>query len=146
MDPRSENENGSRNFWAQFMQNIGGAKTEGEILSDALSDKTEKMTFLIPIYEKMPESPSPDPAEGSCSVFASSEKSFSRHLFVMKEEELLAESEASVFAQGQINQREKEKNSAKAWLFALPVLSALFAQGMLFFEKNIKKAYFVKNQ
>ncbi|MBQ3075461.1 MAG: hypothetical protein IJC26_05280 [Clostridia bacterium] len=81
VDPRSEGPGGSRNFWAQYMQNIGAAKTEGDFLAEHLQSSSGALRFLIPVYENMPSEPCPDPAEGSVSVFADAPFSESRHLF-----------------------------------------------------------------
>lgn len=67
VDPRS-----SRNFWGQYMQNVGAALSEGR--STYLSYKEagileSEFTFLIPVYSGMPTS-CPDPSNGN-SLYSS---------------------------------------------------------------------------
>ncbi len=81
VDPRSVGAGGSRNFWAQYMQNIGAAKTEGDFLSESLKQSDAPLHFLIPIYDNMPPSPSADPAGGVCAVFADGGAKNSKHLY-----------------------------------------------------------------
>ncbi len=143
VDPRSENEKGSRNFWAQFMQNIGGAKTEGEILSEHLLKKEEKMSFLIPVYEKMPTEPCPDPAKGTCPVFASEKMTSSRHLILSKEAPLSKEARAEEGKESVL--LKKEEPFVKREFFYLPLFLALCAAGLSLLEKkSLNKGLFVK--
>lgn len=75
VDARSAENGKSRNFWGQYMQNIGGAKLEAQAVFSAFEKASlleEKLSFLIPVYEKMPEKPAPDPAGGSCPAFSAS--------------------------------------------------------------------------
>ncbi len=68
VDSRSD-----RNFWGQYMQNVGGALTEGRTLytSFASIDALDSTcTFLIPVYGCMPSQSSADPARGTCSYLA----------------------------------------------------------------------------
>ena len=81
VDPRSVGNGGSRNFWAQYMQNIGAAKTEGDFLAESLQDSDAPLHFLIPVYDNMPTEPSADPAGGVCAVFADGGAKASRHLY-----------------------------------------------------------------
>ncbi len=81
VDPRSEGTGGSRNFWAQYMQNIGAAKTEGDFLAKSLGTSSAPLHFFIPVYDNLPESPSVDPAGGVCAVFADGSLQYSRHLY-----------------------------------------------------------------
>ena len=73
VDPRCRTEKGgSRNFWGQYMQNIGAAFSESVNIFNAL--KKQKLLempfrFVIPVYENMPELPSPDPADGKCIYY-----------------------------------------------------------------------------
>lgn len=68
LDARSRTpQGGSRNFWGQYMQNIGAAFSEGKVLYETLADfgaLEEAHSFLIPVFEGMPESPAPDPSDG----------------------------------------------------------------------------------
>ncbi len=62
VDPRS-----TRNFWGQYMQNVGAALSEGR--SAYLSYKEagileSEFVFLIPVYSDMPADPCPDPSGG----------------------------------------------------------------------------------
>ena len=69
IDPRAGT---SVNFTSQYMQNIAGAFTEGRSLyqSFAANDTLDApCQFLIPIYEDMPSKPSPDPANGNCTLY-----------------------------------------------------------------------------
>ncbi len=132
VDPRSENEKGSRNFWAQFMQNIGGAKTEGEMLAKALCDNKEKMTFLIPFYENMPSDPCPDPAKGTCLVFAAEQEPLSAHAILSQEKKTAKEKEF----QNDSPFLKKEDFSVKREFFAVPMVLALCALGILLIEKK----------
>lgn len=82
VDPRSVQNGKSRNFWGQYMQNIGGAKAEAEAIFAALEKADlleEGFCFLIPVYEKMPAEPVPDPAEGACAAFALLPEKNARH-------------------------------------------------------------------
>ena len=81
VDARSEGPGGSRNFWAQYMQNIGAAKTEADFLAKSLKATSAPLHFLIPVYENMPSQACPDPAGGACAVFASAGIGESRHLY-----------------------------------------------------------------
>ena len=81
VDPRSEGSGGSRNFWAQYMQNVGAAKTEGDFLAKSLQNSDAPLHFLIPIYDNLPSLPSADPAGGACAVFADGALTESRHLY-----------------------------------------------------------------
>ncbi len=62
-----------RNFWWQYMQSISGALTEGRSLyqSFASMDALDApATFLIPVYNEMPDRVSADPAAGTCAYLA----------------------------------------------------------------------------
>ena len=67
VDPRS-----SRNFWGQYMQNVGAAVSEARTIFNSLyaSDCIElPYHFLIPVYEGKP-AVNPDPANGACDTYA----------------------------------------------------------------------------
>lgn len=68
-----------RNFYGQYMQAISGGLTEARSLyqSFASIDRLDgAYTFLIPVYEGMPESPCPDPAGGACTLLAQASSRF----------------------------------------------------------------------
>ncbi len=70
VDPRS-----SRNFWGQYMQNIGAAVTEARTIFNSLHSSEcldLPYHFLIPVYEGKPES-NPDPAQGACDTYAAAD-------------------------------------------------------------------------
>lgn len=55
---------GDRNFWAQYMQNVTGAKAEGRAFYHSLVNANvldKPATFSIPVYGGMPELPCMDP-------------------------------------------------------------------------------------
>ena len=67
VDPRS-----SRNFWGQYMQNVGAALSEARTMFNSLyaSDCIDlPYHFLIPVYEGKPAH-NPDPANGTCDAYA----------------------------------------------------------------------------
>ena len=114
------------------MQNIGGAKTEGEMLAQVLLENTAPMTFLIPVYENMPSDPCPDPAGGTLPVFAAEKELPSEHAVLSVEKNTEKErgfQEDSIFL-------EKEDFSVKQEFFAVPMVLALCALGILFLEKK----------
>lgn len=73
VDTRSKTAKGSsRNFWGQYMQNIGGALSEARnsyvsLAADGSLDFA--FNFVIPVYSGMPAS-CPDPAGGGCELYA----------------------------------------------------------------------------
>lgn len=70
VDPRS-----SRNFWGQYMQNVGAAVSEARTVFNSLyaMDCLElPHHFLIPVYEGKPEQ-NPDPANGTCNTYAAAD-------------------------------------------------------------------------
>ena len=73
VDPHSIASNGtSRNFWGQYMQNIGAAFSEAVTTYNALKKQNLielPFTFIIPVYDNMPQTPSPDPAHGKCVFY-----------------------------------------------------------------------------
>lgn len=69
----------NRNFWGQYMQNVGGALTEARTLYSSFASNgalDSECTFLIPVYKGMPDKPCPDPANGSCSYLATANRKF----------------------------------------------------------------------
>ncbi len=86
-----------KNFWSQYMQNVGGALSEGRSLyqSFATNDTLDSACcFLIPVYDGMPETVSPDPANGSCSSFAAATDKFQTTAFLSAPLHLRDENEA----------------------------------------------------
>lgn len=81
VDNRSRTETGSsRNFWGQYMQNIGAALSEARNTYTSLSAGNCldcAYTFLIPVYAGMPAAASIDPANGSCIDYATSTLKYS---------------------------------------------------------------------
>ena len=70
VDPRS-----SRNFWGQYMQNVGAAVSEARTIYRSLYSMDcldLPYTFLIPVYAGIPEE-CPDPADGGCSTYSPSD-------------------------------------------------------------------------
>lgn len=70
VDPRS-----SRNFWGQYMQNVGATVTEARTAFNSLyaSDCLElPYHFLIPVFAGKPER-NPDPAGGACDTYAAAD-------------------------------------------------------------------------
>jgi hypothetical protein len=62
VDPRSPNP-----FYHQYMQNVGGALSEGRNSYESYKDAgllNSELTFLIPVYSGMPAEPCPDPSKG----------------------------------------------------------------------------------
>lgn len=71
VDPRS-----GRNFWGQYMQNIGAALSESRTVYGSLASKGALdmgFTFLIPVYKGMPEE-CPDPGRNATSYAPSTFK------------------------------------------------------------------------
>ncbi len=69
----------NRNFWGQYMQNVGGALTESRILYSAFASVDNldtACTFLIPVYAGMPATVCRDPASGSCSYLARADQKY----------------------------------------------------------------------
>ena len=130
VDPRSEGPGGSRNFWAQYMQNIGAAKTEGDFLARSLAKSDAPLHFLIPIYEGLPEEPSIDPAGGACVVFAAGGISSSRHLYPAVEVEATPVTTVPTVT---VARQEKSKIPLVAAGVAFP---AAVLAGILLFQKK----------
>ena len=124
VDPRSETAGGSRNFWAQYMQNIGAAKTEGDFLAKSLSKSDVSLHFLIPVYEGLPVEACADPAGGACAVFADSGIGSSPHLYPAVEVEASPVTTVPVVT---TRQEEKSKLPIVATCFAIPagILAAI---------------------
>ena len=80
VDNRSKSSGGgSRNFWGQYMQNIGAALSEARNSYTALAagDCLDcPFTFVIPVYSGMPGR-CPDPAGGECAYYAVSTSKYS---------------------------------------------------------------------
>lgn len=79
VDARSKSASGaSRNFWGQYMQNVGAALSEARTAFNALAanDCLDcPYSFLIPVYSGMPAS-CPDPADGKCEFYAASDAKY----------------------------------------------------------------------
>lgn len=70
VDPRS-----SRNFWGQYMQNVGAAVSEARTTFNSLYGMgclELPHRFVIPVYEGKPAS-NPDPAAGACDTYAAAD-------------------------------------------------------------------------
>lgn len=82
VDARSKTATGtSRNFWGQYMQNVGAALSEARNSYNALAanDCLDcPYNFLIPVYSGMPAS-CPDPAAGKCDFYAVSDTKYSHY-------------------------------------------------------------------
>lgn len=80
VDFRSKSASGaSRNFWGQYMQNIGAALSEartGYAALGAVDCLDCPFTFVIPVYDGMPDS-CPDPADGECEAYARADTKYS---------------------------------------------------------------------
>ncbi len=80
VDNRSKTSSGSsRNFWGQYMQNIGAALSEARTTYTSLAANgclDCAYRFLVPVYSGMPSS-CPDPANGSCLAYAVSDIKYS---------------------------------------------------------------------
>ncbi len=80
VDSRSKTATGaSRNFWGQYMQNIGAALSEARTTyaTHAAEGRLDfAFNFLIPVYSGMPAT-CPDPAGGSCLDYAISNTKYS---------------------------------------------------------------------
>ena len=62
----------SRNFWGQYMQNIGAALSESRNMWQTLKKHRQLKYhhyFIIPVYSGMPPVPCPDPAGGKCIYY-----------------------------------------------------------------------------
>ena len=73
VDFRSRTTQGtSRNFWGQYMQNIGAAFCESCNTWRTLKKHRQlkyPQHFIIPVYSGMPPLPCPDPAKGKCIYY-----------------------------------------------------------------------------
>ncbi len=145
VDVRSLADNGqSRNFWAQYMQNIGAAKTEGDRLGRLYRQMglmALPLTFQIPVYEGLPTSLCPDPGQGQTALFASFPILDSEHCY--ESEEVLAWQEVSAQETvGEPPERE-ERAHALSFLFvaiffvAGLVLSSLSVFTLRFFARRL---------
>lgn len=79
VDSRSKTDTGaSRNFWGQYMQNIGAALSEARTTYLSLAENgclDSAYHFLIPVYSGMPQT-CPDPAGGRYAAYAASDTKF----------------------------------------------------------------------
>ncbi|MBQ8432346.1 MAG: hypothetical protein IJX28_05635 [Clostridia bacterium] len=83
-----------RNFWGQYMQNVAGALTEARSLYSAFAavDALDSAcTFLIPVYEGMPDAPCKDPANGTCTLLAQAPNRYSYTVELTSPDRLLSE-------------------------------------------------------
>lgn len=145
VDIRSRTPEGkSRNFWAQYMQNIAGAKEEGDTLYslyERMGLLEEEMTFLIPVYEGLPDAPSPDPAGGSAPRFAFDPCPVSSHLVSgSAAEEVTATSttlqEENVFLPAAPSREEVPGAKERRSFFLFPVAAWIF---FVFFAQRKRK-------
>ena len=73
-----------RNFWGQYMQNVAGSLTESRTLFSAFASSEVldgSCSFVIPVYEGMPNSACPDPANGRCSYLATATEKYESSTF-----------------------------------------------------------------
>ena len=73
-----------RNFWGQYMQNIAGSLTESRTLFGAFASSgviDGPCSFVIPVYEGMPQNPCADPAGGHCSYLATATEKYEHSIF-----------------------------------------------------------------
>lgn len=73
-----------RNFWGQYMQNVAGSLTESRTLFGALASSgvlDGPCSFLIPVYEGMPQNACKDPANGLCSYLAQATEKYDSSAF-----------------------------------------------------------------
>ncbi|HOA84841.1 MAG TPA: hypothetical protein PKN17_02300 [Bacillota bacterium] len=95
VDCRSKTLSGtSRNFWGQYMQNIGAALSEARTTYLSLAENNCldcAYHFLIPVYSGMPES-CPDPAGGSCPASAAADTKYG---YITQLEQPVAEKSSS---------------------------------------------------
>ncbi len=97
------------NFWKQYMQNVTGAFFEARSFYASFASTgmlDSQCSFLIPVFDGMPDAPSPDPAEGACTslVPAPLKYTFSSHLTLPTESDLESE---SLFHSVSLNRGEK---------------------------------------
>ena len=79
VDSRSD-----RNFWGQYMQNVGGSLTESRTLFGAFASSgvlDGNCSFVIPVYAGMPSKICADPAKGECSYLAAATEKYSSTVF-----------------------------------------------------------------
>ena len=73
-----------RNFWGQYMQNVAGSLTESRTLFGAFASSgviDGPCSFIIPVYEGMPQNPCTDPAGGRCSYLATATDKYEYSMF-----------------------------------------------------------------
>lgn len=79
VDSRSD-----RNFWGQYMQNVGGSLTESRTLFGAFASSgvlDGNCSFVIPVYAGMPSKICADPAKGECSYLAAATEKYNSTVF-----------------------------------------------------------------
>ena len=94
VDSRSD-----RNFWGQYMQNVGGALTEARRLYTSFASNgalDSKCSFQIPVFEGMPHDACPDPANGTCSYLATADRKYD-YSFSLDEPFLRTEANRSIY-------------------------------------------------
>ncbi len=99
----------SGNFWKQYMQNVTGAFTEARTFYTSFASTgmlDSVCTFLIPVFDGMPDVPSPDPAGGECSYLAAAPLKY-EHSHTVTLPALVSASNAVSY----------ERVSANAWSF-----------------------------
>lgn len=87
-----------RNFWGQYMQNVAGSLTESRTLFGALASSgvlDGPCSFLIPVYEGMPQNACKDPANGLCSYLAQATEKYDSSAFFS--EPILQTSNSTVY-------------------------------------------------
>lgn len=73
-----------RNFWGQYMQNVAGSLTESRTLFGAFASSgvlDGPCSFVIPVYEGIPQDACADPANGTCSYLAAANKKYESSVF-----------------------------------------------------------------
>ncbi len=118
-----------RNFWGQYMQNIGAAKTEADLLYQIYEETGQlngKLTFLIPVYEALPEEICLDPARGSVSAFASLPILSSPHLVPEEREEMEVMNPAPTSTSLAPRKENTSENRWQTWLLVLSILVVFF--------------------
>lgn len=80
VDNRSKSSTGSsRNFWGQYMQNIGGAFSEARTSFNSIASNgclDCPYSFVIPVYSGMPSNVCADPAGGACATYSRADSKY----------------------------------------------------------------------
>lgn len=136
VDARSADENGkTRNFWGQFMQNIGAPLTEARKIYAALSQNLSlegEFSFLIPFFEGMGDSPRLDPSHGESEVW-SAVPTGDAHIAVLAEKEeesvpaFIEKTPEKTEAKSEVGTKEEE---VKSILLVLSGALLLFSLGL----------------